>query len=396
MSLTASAARSHWSTLAVFVLSSSINYLDRTTLSALKPVVSQEFRLSNEDYGWIIAAFSIAYAASAPFAGMFIDRVGLNAAISLAVAVWSVAGIATGFTSGLIGLMVCRAVLGLAEAAGFPAVGKAIHQYIRPAEHALAQAVSQAALSIGMMSAPVLATWIALRSGWRMAFVVTGIFGLVWIPVWHWAARRSAEAPAAKTRSFDSAILRDHRLWVFAGANAVGMLGYSLWTQWTTPYLVEARNLSLAESAWISWIPPLFGALGGLGGGWLSKRLIGRGVPAVSARFRVCLLAAIASLATLAIPFAPGAGWACAGISLSIAAVAAFSVNMYTLPLDTFGAAHAGFAISMLVMSYGVVQIFWPALGKVIDQHGYTPIISLAAFTPLAACGILWGTRAVR
>ena len=174
------------------------------------------------------------------------------------------------------------------------------------------------------------------------------------------------------------------------------MLGYSLWTQWTTPYLVEARSLSLAESAWIAWIPPLFGALGGLGGGWLSKRLIGRGVPAVAARFRVCLLAAIASLATLAIPFAPGAGWACAGISLSIAAVAAFSVNMYTLPLDAFGAAHAGFAISMLVMSYGVVQIFWPALGKVIDQHGYTPVISLAAFTPLAACGILWGTRAVR
>jgi MFS transporter, ACS family, aldohexuronate transporter len=81
---------------------------------------------------------------------------------------------------------------------------------------------------------------------------------------------------------------------------------------------------------------------------------------------------------------------------VSIAAVAAFSVNMYTLPLDAFGAAHAGFGISMLVTSYGVVQVFWPALGTVIDHHGYTPIIRLVAFTPLAACGILWGTRSVR
>jgi len=62
--------------------------------------VGEEFQLSNRDYGWIIAAFSITYAATAPFAGLLIDRIGLNRAISLAVAVWSAAGIATGFTRG--------------------------------------------------------------------------------------------------------------------------------------------------------------------------------------------------------------------------------------------------------------------------------------------------------
>jgi hypothetical protein len=76
--------------------------------------------------------------------------------------------------------------------------------------------------------------------------------------------------------------------------------------------------------------------------------------------------------------------------------VASFSVNMYTLPLDAFGAARAAFAISMLVMSYGVVQIFWPWLGGIIDRDGYVPVILLASVTPLAACGILWFTRAVR
>src|SRR5262249_13966783 len=160
-------------------------------------------------------------------------------------------------------------------------VGKAIHQYLRPADHALGQAVSQAALSLGMIAAPLLATWIAINSGWRMAFVVTGCFGLLWIPAWNLIARASASGVASKGPAVRFEILRDHRLWTFAGANAVGMVGYSLWTQWTTPYLVEVRHMTFEQQAWLAWIPPLFGAAGGLAGGWLSKRLIGRGMPAI-------------------------------------------------------------------------------------------------------------------
>ena len=78
-------------------------------------------------------------------------------------------------------------------------------------------------------------------------------------------------------------------------------------------------------------------------------------------------------------------------------AVAAFSVNMYTLPLDTFGAAPAGFAISILVSSYGAVStILGPAIGSVIDACGYSPVTVAVAFMPLAACAVLWFTRSTR
>ena len=83
-------------------------------------------------------------------------------------------------------------------------------------------------------------------------------------------------------------------------------------------------------------------------------------------------------LLTLAIPWAPSPAWASAGISLSILAVAAFSVNMYTLPLDVFGAAPAGFAIAALVSSYGLISaVIAPIVGTVIDHHGYTPVIAV-------------------
>jgi len=73
--------------------------------------------------------------------------------------------------------------------------------------------------------------------------------------------------------------------------------------------------------------------------------------------------------------------------------VAAFSVNMYTLPLDAFGGARAAFAVSILVTSYGAVQaIVSPAFGKAIDLWGFAPVTTTAALMPLAACAVLWGT----
>jgi ACS family hexuronate transporter-like MFS transporter len=392
------AARYRWVVLAVFVLSTAINYLDRATLSALAPVLITEFHLSNAQYGLIGSAFSLTYAASAPFAGLLIDRIGLNRVISFAVALWSGAGIATGLTSGLGGLVGCRAVLGVAEAAGIPAAGKAIHQYLRPGERALGNAVNQAGVSLGSVIAPLLATWIALRSGWRNAFLVTGVLGLAWIPLWLWASRRAPAAPApAQPRAANTAMLRDRRLWVFALANALSMVGYFFWFFWTSKYMVDVYRLTLRQAAWYVWIPPVFACCGGFLGGWLSLRLVQRGVAAPAARFRVCLAAAVVSLATAALPWAPTPGWASAGISLGIFAVAAFSVNMYTLPLDTFGAAPAGFAISILVSSYGAVStVLGPAIGAVIDARGYSPVTVAVAFMPLAACAVLWFTRSTR
>jgi ACS family hexuronate transporter-like MFS transporter len=450
--VTADSSRFRWLVLAAFVLSSTINFLDRQSLATLQVLVRAEFHLSNQQYGWILTAFSLAYAASAPAAGWWIDRIGLVIAIAIAVAVWSAAGIATGLTSGLAGLVACRAILGMAEAAGIPAAGKAIYQYLRPPERALGNALNQAGVSLGMLLAPPLATWIAFRYGWRQAFVATGTLGLLWIPLWCWIGLRgtglrpaaSAFEPASPRRAQLSrsagdlvagvfaglwgrlsnlrtgcqpvqpgkarprattltpardsdapsspapALTRDRRLYAIAVANALSMIGYSLWVNWTTLYLVDARHLSLKQAAWYAWIPPLFFALGGAAGGWGSLALIQRGSTAVAARFRVCLAAAALSLVTAAIPAAPSLAWSMAGISLSVFAVAAISVNVYTLPLDFFGGRRAAFAISVLVSSYGISQaVISPWFGRIVDHHGYGPVTAIAAVAPLAACAVL-------
>jgi ACS family hexuronate transporter-like MFS transporter len=392
--VTADSSRTGWLVLAAFVLSSTINFLDRQSLATLQVLVRGEFHLSNQQYGWILTAFSLAYAASAPAAGWWIDRIGLATAIAMAVAVWSAAGIATGLTSGLAGLVACRAILGMAEAAGIPAAGKAIYQYLRPAERALGNALNQAGVSLGMLLAPPLATWIALRFGWRQAFAAIGALGLLWIPLWLWSARRTSPPGPADTPQHPlipvTSLTRDRRLWAIALANALSMIGYSLWVNWTTLYLVDARHLNLKQAVWYAWIPPVFFALGGAAGGWGSLALIRRGLAAVPARFRVCLAAAALSLVTAAVPAAPSLAWSMAGISLSVFAVAAISVNVYTLPLDIFGGRHAAFAVSVLVSSYGISQaVISPWFGHIVDLRGYGPVTAIAAVAPLAACAVL-------
>jgi ACS family hexuronate transporter-like MFS transporter len=384
-----------WWVLGIFVLSSAINYLDRQTLATLAPPLRQEFHLSYAEYGLILTAFSITYAACAPFAGLLIDRIGLHRAIALAIAVWSAASIATGLTTGLASLVVCRAVLGIAEAAGIPAAGKAIHQYLPPPERALGNAVNQMGVSLGLILAPPLATWIAIRHGWRAAFIVTGVLGLVWIPLWQRTSRLAPSAEPLKEPVMQHlALLRSPRLWAFVAANAVGMAGYSFWTNFTVSYLVDVHRLTLAAAARFSWIPFVFAALGGFSGGWLSLRWMKRGYAAVGARTQACLAAALLSLAGLAIPFMPTPAWSAAGISAAMFAVAAFSVNMYTLPLDTFGGARAAFAVSMLVAAYGGAQaLISPLFGSLIDHYGFAPACRIAAITPLAAFGVLKWTE---
>jgi len=388
--------RNRWVVLGVFLLSSTINYLDRQVLPSLAPQVIAEFKLTKEQFGILHSAMSITYAAGAPLAGMLVDRLGLTRGISLALAVWSAAGILTGLSTTLVGLVACRAVLGLAEAGGIPAAGKAVSLYLRPEERALGSSLNQAFISLGMIAAPPLALTIAAQRDWRTAFVVTGALGLLWIPVWRWTAP-DGRATATARHILPIDVLGDRRLWIFAGASAVSMVLYSLWSNWTVLYLVDAAHATLDQAKWFASLPPLFSTLGALGGGWLSYRFMKRGSEAIPARMRVCRSAALVALATAALPWLSGADAAAAGISLSFFAVAAFSANMYAMPLDAFSANRAAFAIAMLTASYGGMQaLVSPLIGRVIDRWGYAPVCVGASLTPLAAYLILRGTVARR
>lgn len=385
--------RWRWVAISVFVLSSSLNYLDRLLLAALAPTIKAEFHLSNVEYGRIVSVFALLYAFVAPAAGWFVDRVGLNWGITTAMVVWSLAASGTGLTASLRGLMTARGILGMGEAAGIPCAGKANSLYLGSSELAFGTAVNQVGITIGSIAAPLMAAGLAPLWGWRYTFVVCGALGFLWVPLW-WFTSRRVPPPAHQVRVETigiGAILRDRRLWSLILANALVMTLYTLWTNWTTLYFVQARGLTESQAnSTFAWIPPVFATLGGLTGGWMAYRAITRGSEVFAARMRVCWIAAVVLLATALVPMAPSPALAAAAISLSFFWCLAISTNLYALPIDWYGSGRAGFGVAALTCSFGLMTAaISPIIGAVVDAFGFAPVCVAMAVLPLIGISIL-------
>jgi MFS transporter, ACS family, hexuronate transporter len=327
---------------------------------------------------------------------------GVNRGISAAVVWWSLAEIGSGLVNGLGGLFVFRSALGLGESAGVPGASKVNGLYLRPGERALGAAVNGVGLSIGSALAPL---WIgmALAHSWRAPFIWTGLLGFVWIPLWLFVSRR-IPAPQGEDSALHGvspeekprfALLRDRSLILLTIANALWMGSYYLWSNWTTLYLTNVHHLSLKQTASFTWIPPLVSNFGGFFGGWLSLAWMRRGVPTIEARQRAVWASAAGSLVTLLLPFAPDPVWATTIISASFFFALSGSVNIYAMPVDIFGAARAGLAISALTCAFGLLQmVISPVVGYLGDHKLYNQVVWLVTLPLVVSPLVLRGCRA--
>ena len=382
-----------WVAVGVFVLSSSLNYLDRQLLAALAPTLRGEFQWTNQQYGLVVSAFAIVYALVAPAAGWFIDRVGLNLGAGIAVAVWSMAGSLTAWTRSFSELLACRTILGAAEAAGIPAAGKASATYLEPRELALGTAFNQVGITLGSVAAPLIVAAMAPRYGWRSTFALCGALGFLWIPLWLFTAKRIPARPvenrSVPTHAWD--VIRDRQIWGLALANLFVMMLYSLWSNWTTLYFVEERHLTVDQANRdFAWIPPVFATAGGFFGGVVTYRWIRAGMDVIRARMRICWISAVILLATAAVPLMPHPALAAAAISLSFFWTLAISTNVYAMPIDLFGPAHAGLGVAALTCSFGLMTAFLsPWIGSVVDRVGFAPVCVVLSAMPLVGVGVL-------
>jgi ACS family hexuronate transporter-like MFS transporter len=386
-----------WLAVAIFVLSSTLNYLDRGLLNVLAPAILKEFNLTQLSFGYVVAVFSLVYAVSSVAAGILLDRIGLNKSIAAAIAWWSSAGILTAFTRGFGGLVWVRALLGVGESAGVPAFGKLNGIYLKPSERALGAAVNQVGLALGGILAAA-AVPLAVIFGWRVPFAACGVLGLLWIPLWLLTSRlippqyAARELAAARTVRMSLAIFGKRDMWVLMLANVLWMGGYSLWNNWLTLYLFHVQHVPLKETARYVWIPPFVSYFGGFFGGWLSLWWMNRKVDSVVARRRAVWLSAIAGLVTLALPFAVNPWQATAIISASFFFILSGSVNIYALPLDIFGAQQAGMSVAALTLAFGLLQtVISPVIGWLSDRRLFSEVVWMVTVPLLLSAATLLG-----
>jgi ACS family hexuronate transporter-like MFS transporter len=388
-------SRLRWIVVGVFMLSSALNYLDRQILAAVAPNLKVEFRLTNEDFGRLIRIFSITYAAASPLMGLFLDKFGLTRGIVIAVALWSAAGLGTAFVASFAGLMMARALLGVGEAAGIPSTGKVGHLYLEPKERGVGAALSQIGLSLGSVAAPWLVNLVEPHYGWRGAFFVAGCLGFVWIPLWLVIERRAQKMPdaVAAVRQDPRVLLRDKQMWGFVVANLCSMSVYTLWTNWTTIFLTTRYGLTQADANDLAPLPHFFAYFGGLTGGFLSYRLIARGMAPLAARRFALLISALFMMSTIFVPVMPTPLLGALAASFSFFWASSWGVSLYTMPVDAYGP-NAAFGVSLLTMAYGVLQILVsPRIGATIDAVGFGPVCLVAGLLPLLGYFIVWATR---
>jgi MFS transporter, ACS family, hexuronate transporter len=386
-----------WVAVSIFILSSTLNYLDRALIATLAPLVMLEMHFNQTQFGYLISAFSIAYAASSLGAGWFLDRVGVTTGISVAVSWWSTAAAATGLVRGVGGLTICRAALGIGESAGVPAVGKLNGIYLKPEERALGAALNQIGLSVGLAIAP-LCIGLATARGWRTPFILTGLLGFLWIPLWWFVQSKIAPAydavperlPGRSKPGDQWSLLLDRNLILLVISNVLWMGSYSLWSNWTTLYLMRVHGLTLGQTAKYTWIPPLVSNLGGFFGGWLSLRWMRRRMDAIPARRKAVWVSAFGSSLSLLLVFSPNVQWTTVLISLSFFFALAGSVNIYALPIDIFGPQRAGLAIAALTCAFGLMQTaISPLIGFLSDHRLYSQVVWIVTLPLLLSALVL-------
>jgi len=190
--------------LAVMVGINFLNYLDRYILPAVATKIQGEFHLTDSQVGLLGSAFLLVYAvATIPF-GIWADRGVRKTVVAVGVTIWSLATLFTGLARNYVQLFMARAVLGIGEASYYPAGTALLGDYFRKEGRARAMSVWAAGTAVGIAVGFAGGGIIASSLGWRVAFYMTAVPGLVFAVLafgLREPLRGAAEARGPQTRA---------------------------------------------------------------------------------------------------------------------------------------------------------------------------------------------------
>lgn len=158
-----------------------LSYFDRVTIALVSVRIKHEFHLTNTRFGWVLAAFALAYALFEIPSGILSDRIGQRSVLIRIVLWWSLFTALTGAATGILSLMFIRILFGIGESGTYPASTGVISRWFPVRETGKSISVLTMGASVGAALAPLIVIPIAAAYGWRMPFFVNGLLGLVWV-----------------------------------------------------------------------------------------------------------------------------------------------------------------------------------------------------------------------
>jgi MFS transporter, ACS family, hexuronate transporter len=392
-----------WAICGLLLLASTINYMDRQTLSNVAVRITSEFKLTQEQYGNLELVFGWAFAAGSLLFGFVADRISVRWLYPTVLLLWSLTGFSTGLVHSYSGFLVCRTMLGLFEAGHWPCALKTTQRLLAPPDRTMGNSVLQSGTSIGAVITPlIMSLMLTGQAGsWRFPFEVIGGLGTVWIFFWLLLVDEedlsprptevAATIPAVSGDSSFSQIIFSRRFFVLVTIVVCINTCWQLLRAWLPKFLQEGRGYAEADALHFNALFYVATDLGCLGAGALTLWLHRRGFTVHRSRSVVFLGCALLTALTTMVSLFPK-GWLLLLLLLVVGVGALGLFPCYYALSQELSAAHQGKITGVTgVFAWAFSAPMHTLFGRLIDRTGSFDLgLALAGGLPLIAFVVLW------
>jgi ACS family glucarate transporter-like MFS transporter len=368
-----------------------INYLDRVALSVAAGPISKEFDLTPVQMGYLFSSFLWTYLICVIPAGILADRYGAKRVCSGGMGLWSVATVLTGAVAGFLPLLATRLVMGVGESTSYPSANKFIREQVPSDKRGFATTIFNSGAYAGPAFGAILIGWLVASFGWRIAFIIAGAIGLLWLVPWMVWFRGASEnragdsaAPAIASSALArgepvgaglAGLLRSKSMWGIAVTQGCGVYTQYLFLTWLPSYLQAAKGMDLKQAAIYTALPYICAVILGILLGKVSDKLLKPGHLEAGKRRPMVAVMMICSSAILLTPLVNNVWTVVALLSISLTGIStAISLNMALLNDLLDSPDDAGKANSLALVGGNAFGIVAPiATGYIVAAtHSYS------------------------
>lgn len=300
----------------MLVIAYTLNFVDRQIIGILAEPIKEDLGLSDGQLGWMGGlAFALFYTALAIPLAMLADRKNRSWIIAVGLTLWSGATAICGLAQNFWQLFLARMSVGVGEAAGVAPAYSLISDLFPPERRARALAIFSLGIPIGSALGVLFGGLIAAEVDWRAAFIVIGLVGIGFAPIFKYYVRdpghgRHEDGPRGEAPRFMTVfrlIASKPSFWFLSfGAGLSSMAGYGF-AFWIPSFLARSFDLSLVDRSWIMAGIALFGGAAGIWfGGVLGDRL---GSVRAGGYAKVCAIAFAVTLPAYLLAFSSTILW---------------------------------------------------------------------------------------
>jgi predicted MFS family arabinose efflux permease len=275
--------RTGYYTLGVLTVVYAFNFIDRQLLAILQEAIKADLQLSDTQLGLLTGfAFAVFYVTAGIPIARWADRSNRRNIVALSLFIWSFMTAISGMVQNYIQLLLARIGVGIGEAGGSPPSHSMISDIFPPERRAGAIGFYSTGINFGILFGFLAGGWLNEFFGWRVAFMVVGLPGILLAilvrmtiaePPRGLADQRQA---SAATDSFKSVLdllwSRRSFRYMAAGAACNAFAGYST-ANWSASFFIRSHGMSTGElGTWLALIMGVCGAIGVFLGGVLADR----------------------------------------------------------------------------------------------------------------------------